>query len=75
MTEWALPVAILLASLSATYFFCLRPMRRGHCAMNPQARNAGSQHVPSAQATELAQLRGQVEALKTQQLRRQLTKD
>lgn len=67
MTEWALPVAVLVASLSATYFFCLRPMQRGNCAMGPQARNAGSGETPSAQATELAQLREQVQALKTQQ--------
>lgn len=67
MTEWALPVTVLLTSLSATYFFCLRPMRRGHCAMGQRASNAGSGEIPSAQAAEPAQLREQVQALKTQQ--------
>lgn len=67
MTEWAIPLAILVASLSATYFFCLRPMRRGHCAMAPRARTAGAHVASSAHAAELAQLREQVEALKTQQ--------
>ena len=67
MTEWLFPLAILAASLSATYFFCLRPMRRGHCAMAPRTRTAGAGAAPSAYTAELAQLREQVEALKTQQ--------
>lgn len=32
MTEFGLAAAVLAASLVSTYFFCLRPMRRGHCA-------------------------------------------
>ncbi|WP_155853829.1 hypothetical protein [Arthrobacter sp. H5] len=67
MTEWALPVAVFLASLTATYFFCLRPMRRGNCAMGQRASSSGASEGPSTQATELAQLREQVQALKTQQ--------
>ncbi len=66
MTEWALPVAVLLASLTATYFFCLRPMRRGNCAISPRSSTAGASGVPSADAAELAQLRQQVAALKQQ---------
>lgn len=66
MSELVLPVVVLLASLAVTYFFCLRPMQRGHCAMSRQARKAGGQ-APSTQAAELAQLREQVEALKAGQ--------
>lgn len=66
MSELVLPVVVLLASLAATYFFCLRPMQRGQCALGRQARPAGEQ-VPSTQAAELAQLREQVEALKAGQ--------
>jgi len=32
MTDLLLPGGILVASLTLTYFFCLRPMRRGQCA-------------------------------------------
>lgn len=67
MTEWALPMFVLVASLAATYFFCLRPMRRGSCAMSPRSSNAGASDAPSAHAAELAQLRQQVRALKKQQ--------
>lgn len=63
MSELVLPVVVLLASLAATYFFCLRPMQRGQCGLG---RQAGEQ-VPSAQAAELAKLREQVEALKAGQ--------
>lgn len=66
MSELALPVVVLLASLALTYFFCLRPMRRGQCALGRQARPAGEQ-VPSTQAAELAKLREQVEGLKAGQ--------
>lgn len=31
MTEYLLPGGVLVASLAMTYYFCLRPMRRGHC--------------------------------------------
>jgi hypothetical protein len=37
MSELILPVAVLLASLALTYFFCLRPMQRGQCALGRQA--------------------------------------
>ncbi len=36
MTEFLMPVGVLVASLATTYYFCLRPMRRGHCG--PGAR-------------------------------------
>lgn len=36
MTEFLVPGGVLVASLAMTYYFCLRPMRRGHCG--PDAR-------------------------------------
>lgn len=32
MTDLLLPAGIIAASLAMTYFCCVRPMRRGHCA-------------------------------------------
>lgn len=32
MSEWLLPAAVAVASLTLTYIFCVRPMRNGHCA-------------------------------------------
>lgn len=32
MSELGFAAAVLLAALTLTYFFCLRPMRRGHFA-------------------------------------------
>lgn len=31
MSELLVPGGVLLVSLAATYYFCLRPMRRGGC--------------------------------------------
>lgn len=39
MTEWLLPLAVTAASLSMTYFFCLRPMRKGHCGAGQQLQH------------------------------------
>lgn len=55
----ALPLAVLVASLLLTYFFCIRPMRRGACAMHPRGA-AGDQH----RAAELKQLRQEIDALR-----------
>ena len=63
MSELILPVAVVVTSLALTYFFCLRPMQRGQCALGQKIRPTGEQ-TPSAQAAELAKLREQVEALK-----------
>ncbi len=64
MTELVLAAAVLLASLTLTYLFCLRPMRRSHCAMSPGAghgRNLGQ--TPDRDA-EIARLRQEVSALR-----------
>ena len=35
MTELVLPVAVLIAAVTTTYFFCLRPMRNGQGRHQP----------------------------------------
>lgn len=59
-----LPLAAVAAAFTATYFFCMRPMRRGHCAMGqaPQQQNQQAQHLEHelcAAREELANLRRQ----------------
>lgn len=61
--DWALPLAIIAAALGLTYFACLRPMRRGHCAMTPQQRATGT----TENAAEIARLRAEVARLREQQ--------
>lgn len=66
MTELGLAVAVLVASLTLTYVICLRPMRRGHCAMGAgrsQGRSFGE--TPDRDA-EIAQLRQQVAGLRAE---------
>ena len=64
MTEWLLPLTVTAASLSMTYFFCLRPMRKGHCG-------AGGQHQQPAARTEqldrdLNQARSDLDSLRVE---------
>ena len=40
MTELVLPVAVLVAALTMTYFFCLRPIREGRACHQPTSRAA-----------------------------------
>ena len=56
MSELILPAAVLLASLSFTYLFCVRPMLRGKCD-SPNT-------VEPAELAELARLRKEVAALR-----------
>lgn len=65
MTELGLPAAVLVASLAATYFFCLRPMRRGHCAMSPR-RSAGQGLEVQDRDAEVARLREEIAALRAE---------
>ena len=53
MSELILPATVLLASLSFTYFFCVRPMLRGKCD-SPN----------TVELAELARLRKEVAALR-----------
>lgn len=63
MTEAGLAAAVLAASLVSTYFFCLRPMRRGHCAMF--LSRGGRQHSATVRErdAEAGRLREQIAAL------------
>lgn len=64
MTELGLAAAVLVASLTLTYLFCLRPMRRGRCAVGAgrgQGRHLGQ--TPERDA-EIARLRQEVSALR-----------
>jgi hypothetical protein len=64
VTELGLAAVVLVASLTLTYLFCLRPMRRGHCAVGAgrgQGRHLGE--TPDRDA-EIARLRQEVSALR-----------
>jgi hypothetical protein len=37
MSELWLPASVAAAALAFTYLFCVRPMRRGHCATGSSA--------------------------------------
>lgn len=63
MSELALAAAVFAASLVLTYFFCLRPMRRGQCAMAPKT-HAGEQAPLRDREAEIARLRDEIVALK-----------
>lgn len=63
MRELALPAATLLLSVLATYWFCLRPMRRGSCGFaTARTADAGS----TASSAEVQQLRDEIRALSRQ---------
>ena len=59
MSELILPPAVLLASLSFTYFFCVRSMLRGKCD-SPNTVEL----VELAELAELARLSKEVAALR-----------
>lgn len=60
-----LTLGVLIASLSLTYFLCIKPMRKGgHCAMDGDTKNhAGTDDQDAAEILrlqqEIAQLREQ----------------
>ncbi len=66
MTGFGLAAAVLTASLVSTYFFCLRPMRRGHCAMSPS--RGGGQHSATVRERDAGagRLREQIAALRAE---------
>lgn len=37
MGELWVPAGVAVAAIALTYFFCIRPMRRGHCGMMPSS--------------------------------------
>lgn len=60
MSEWWLPGGVAVAALVLTYLFCVRPMRRGRCAMPAAGSNSAAdldRDLAEAR-TELTRLRG-----------------
>lgn len=57
--ELLVPALVAGAAIGFTYFFCIRPMREGHCGMGGR-----SQSGASADAEELQLLRDEVAALR-----------
>lgn len=66
MTGTVTALVVLLLSLAATYFFCIRPMRKGGCAMGQMASGTGSACQDRATTEEVARLKTEITALRTQ---------
>lgn len=64
MSSLVLAAAVLLASLALTYFFCLRPMRQGRCAMAPKAQARPQATAATDREAEIQRLREEIAALK-----------
>lgn len=65
MTELGLAGAVLVASLTLTYVFCLRPMRRGHCSMGAGHRQSQGVSEMLGRDAEIARLRQAVSVLRS----------
>lgn len=63
--ETFLPVGVTVVALVLTYFTCIRPMRRGHCMVAPPGRESVED---PALSQEIAQLRGEIAALRSDDL-------
>ena len=59
MSGWLLPVAVLVTSLTLTYLFCLRPMRRGERVRAPHGQPADADQLDA----NLARARSEIERL------------
>ncbi len=64
MTEWLLPLGVTAASLSMTYFFCLRPMRKGHCRAGGQQQQQVNR--PEQLERDLNRARTELDSLRTE---------
>ena len=62
MISTGLAASFLVTSVALTYFFCLRPMKRGRCAMT----SCMPTRAPMGRDAEIAKLREEIEALKRQ---------
>lgn len=56
-----LPIGVAAASIGLTYIMCIRPMRRGHCAMMPASEDACDSPEDVA---EIARLRAEIATLR-----------
>lgn len=64
MPTW-IAAAIAVAAITATYFACIRPMRRGRRAINgTRGQNAGMRHAETDR--QLAELREELRMLRAQ---------
>lgn len=68
MSELGFAAVVLLLSLAVTYFFCLRPMRQGRCAMAGKARTGEQPHSTHSAEAEISRLREEVAALRGESL-------
>ncbi len=59
--ESLFPALVAAAAIGLTYFVCIRPMRRGHCAVMPQQH---SEAADAERAAEIDRLRAEVAELR-----------
>lgn len=69
MNGTVLALIVLLLALGSTYFFCVRPMRKGNCAMGQDASCVGAASKDLESGTEAARLKSEIAALRTQSAR------
>ena len=62
MISTGIAAAIFATSVVFTYFFCLRPMKRGQCAMT----SCMPPSKPMSREAEIAQLRQEIQGLTEQ---------
>ncbi len=62
--ESLFPALVAAAAIGLTYFVCIRPMRRGHCAVMPQQHSDGAD---AERAAEIERLRAEVTELRRDQ--------
>lgn len=68
MSELGFAAVVLLLSLAVTYFFCLRPMRQGRCAMAGKASTGEQSHSTRSDEAEISRLREEVAVLRSESL-------
>lgn len=66
MSEAMLGLLGLLLSIGVTYFFCIRPMRKGIPVMGQVGCHSGSDCTDVADLGEAARLRAEITVLKRQ---------
>ena len=66
MNEVLFAFIVLLLALGSTYFFCIRPMRKGTCAMGRAASRVGARSKDRESGTEAARLKSEIAALRAQ---------
>lgn len=64
MSETVLPAVVLTASLTFTYLFCIRPMRKGNSVHGGAAQILHDADSSAEDLAELARLRQEVATLR-----------